>query len=503
MGTRRDESWLTRYFQLAARGTTVRTEVLGGLTTFFVMGYIIVVNPLVLTLNGAGQPPRVAPFAALVTATCLGAAITTIAMGLYSNYPFAAASGMGINAVVAFDLIATRGLSWQAAMGVIFLEGILITVLVLTGFRQAVLESVPLVLKQAISVGLGLFILFIGLVNAGFVRVPVESITLTGSAALQGTTALGALAEKGVRLGAPGTPVTLGDFTRPPQLLALLGLFLTLWLLARRVKAALLLGMLLTTAVAVMARWVFPQAQVSAVPTAASFAHLSFAAPDFSTVGAGLSFAVFNSPEAAVKGLGVVAALLVIFSIMLSDFFDTMGTMVGVGREAGFLDRDGRLPGGNRVLLVDSLAAALGGFLGVSSVTTYVESAAGVAQGARTGLASVVTGGMFLLAIPLAPFVGIVPPEATAPVLIIVGFLMFSAIRDIEVSELGKGFPALMTLILMPLTYSITNGIGAGFVTYAFLQLVGGRAREVKPLLWVIAGVFVIYFAMPVLARVL
>jgi AGZA family xanthine/uracil permease-like MFS transporter len=235
------------------------------------------------------------------------------------------------------------------------------------------------------------------------------------------------------------------------------------------------------------------------VPSAASLAQLQIQPLDFSTIGAGFNFSAFNSPTAAAKGLGVVAALLVIFSLMLSDFFDTMGTIVGVGEEAGFVDEQGRLPGANRVLLVDSLGAMVGGLFGVSSVTTYIESAAGVSEGARTGLASVVTGVLFLIALVLAPFAGIVPPEATSPALIIVGFLMFAAVREIDVTDLLDGFPALITLIMMPLTYSITNGIGAGFITYAFLRLVSGRAREVHPLFWIVAASFIIYFVIPLL----
>ncbi len=497
-GVGANESWLARRFRFAERNTNARTEVLGGVTTFFVMAYIIFVNPSILTLNGSAEAQAagiVPPFGALVTGTCLAAALVTIAMGLFTNYPFAAASGLGLNAVVAFDLIAVRGLPWQAAMGVIFLEGILITLLVLTGFREAVFNAVPLVLKRAISVGIGLFILFIGLVNAGFVRVPVESITLTGDATLTGVTPLGSV--QGVQVGAPATPIALGNFTQLPVSMALLGLLLTLWLMSRRVKAALLLGIVLTTVVAIVIKAVAPNANVSRVPTAASLSALPpletlFTAQNynFSTIGRGLNFGAFAQ-------LGVIAALLAIFTLMLSDFFDTMGTIVGVGEEAGFVDERGRLPGANRVLLVDSLAAAVGGLFGVSSVTTYIESAAGVAEGARTGLASVVTGLLFLLAIVFAPFTGLVPPEATAPALIIVGFLMFAAVREIDVTNLLDGFPALLTLIMMPLTYSITNGIGAGFISYVFLRAVSGRAREIHPLLWIVTGAFLVFFLLP------
>ncbi len=469
-----DSSGIARYFRFAERNTDLRTEILGGITTFFVMAYIIFVNPNILTLGGSPPPAAGVPsFPALVTATCLAAAIVTTIMGLYTNYPFAAASGLGLNAVVAFDLIGNRGLSFGAAMGVIFLEGVLITLLVLTGFREAVMNAVPMSLKRAISVGIGLFLLAIGLFSSGIVqRTPFEG----------------------------GTPVTIGVWTNPSVALAIFGLLVTLWLWSRRYRAALLLGIGITTLAAILVRLVDRDVAISTVPTAADLSAINFLPIDFSSIGA-LNFNVFNSPTAAeaAKGLGLVAALLVIFSLMLSDFFDTMGTIVGVGEEGGFVDEQGRLPGANRVLLVDSLAAALGGLFGVSSVTTYIESAAGVSQGARTGLASVITGILFLLALVLAPFAGLVPPEATAPALIIVGFLMFAAVREIDITDLLEGFPALVTLIMMPLTYSITNGIGAGFVTYAFLRLVSGRAREVHPLFWVVSASFIIYFLIPLI----
>ncbi len=278
-------SWLARHFRFAERNTSLRTEVLGGITTFFVMAYIIFVNPFILTLNGSAQPPLVPSFTGLVTATCLVSAIATLAMGLYTNYPFALAPGLGINAVIAFGLVATNGLSWQAAMGLIFVEGVLITMLVLTGFRQAVFTAIPLSLKRAIGVGIGLFILFIGLVNAGLVRVPVESITITGSAQLAGPTPLGVLAGQGVQLGAPGTPVALGNLTQPPVALAIAGLLLTLWLMSRGIKAALLFGILLTTGVAIVVKLIAPNVVVSSVPTAADISKLQWLPLDFSTVG--------------------------------------------------------------------------------------------------------------------------------------------------------------------------------------------------------------------------
>lgn len=457
---------LERLFHLTKRGTTVATEVRGGATTFVVMAYIIFVNPAILTLNadaGAQAAGVVPPFAALVTATCLAAGLATIAMGLYTNYPFALASGMGLNAVVAFELIATKKLPWPAAMGVVVIEGVLITVLVVTGFREKVMHAIPLVLKRAIGIGIGLFILFIGLVNAGLV-------------------------ERGV-----GTVVTLGPVTSLKVALAIFGLLLTLWLQARGVRAALLAGIGATTALAMILKLVDPTLTVSSVPTAASLAGFQLLPLDFSTLGRGFDLS-------ALALLGPLAALLAVFSLMLSDFFDTMGTVVGLGTEAGFVDEAGQLPGTNRVLLVDSLAAVLGGVAGVSSVTTYVESAAGIAAGARTGLASVVTGALFLGAIVLAPIAGLVPPEATAPALIVVGFLMVRGVRELALDELADGFPALVTIVLMPFTYSITNGIGAGFVSYVFLRVVTGRARELSPLMIGVALAFVVYFASPLFA---
>ncbi|HZU07584.1 MAG TPA: NCS2 family permease [Chloroflexota bacterium] len=462
-------SALDRFFQIRERGSTLGTEVRGGLTTFMVMSYIIFVNPVILSTLTQGRGPD---FAATVTMTALAAGVTTLAMGLYANYPLALASGMGLNAVVAFELILGRGLSWQAAMGVIFIEGVIITILVLTGFREAVMMAIPLNLKRAIGVGIGLFILFIGLVNAGFVRVPVETIPIVDGRAA----------------GQPQPPVTLGHLVGWPILIATFGLFFTLLLMAHRVRGALLLGILGTTALGMGLHYTLG-ADISAVPGVQGGLPTEWILPSFATFGAGLNFGVFGA-------VSLLTALLIIFSVMLSDFFDTMGTVIGIGSEAGWLDAEGRLPRMNRVLLVDSLAAAFGGLASASSVTTYIESAAGVAEGARTGLASVVTGVLFLLAIVLAPLAALVPAEATAPALIIVGFFMAGVIRDIDfsVSKLEEGLPALLTITVMPFTFSITNGIGAGFVTYTFLKLVTGKGREMHWMMYVVSAAFVLYF---------
>jgi len=468
----RPPSALERFFHLHERGSSVPIEIRGGLTTFMVMAYIIFVNPAILSFAGVpGLEGKGPPFSAVVAATCLVAGVMTLAMGLYANYPFALAPGMGLNAVVAFQLVAGAGLPWQAAMGVIFLEGVAITLLVLTGFREAVMNAFPMTLKRAIGVGIGLFILFIGLYDGGFVRVPVEiGQTLTAP---------------------PSTPLSLGNFTSVRFVMAALGLLITLVLVARGVRGALLIGIVLTTVIATIVHYATGQA-VSTVATAATLPPQLLSLPDFSTLGAGLNFEVFAR-------LGVIAAVLTIFSVMLSDFFDTMGTVIGIGAEAGWLDEQGRLPRLERVLLVDSLAALVGGLAGCSSATTYIESAAGVSDGARTGLASVVIGVLFLLCLFLAPITGMIPPEATAAALILVGFYMSAAARGIDFGNLEEGLPALLTIAGMPLTYSITNGIGIGVLSFVAIKVARGKLAALHPMMWVAAVAFLLYFAMPAL----
>ena len=452
-------------FGLAGAGTTVGREIRGGLTTFMVMAYIIFVNPAILGFAGVpalhGQGP---PFAATQAATCLVAGVMTIVMGLAANYPLALASGMGLNAAVAFQLIAGMKLPWQAAMGVVFLEGAVITVLVVTGLREAIMHAIPASLKRAIGVGIGLFILFIGLNAAGIVKP-----------------------------GPMGVPVTLGPLTSAPVAVALFGLLLMLWFQSRGMTGGLLLGILATTALAMIVN-AWTGGKAFPLPGQAVIPKTFTAWPDFSSLGAGLDFSVFAR-------VGVITAVVTIFSIMLSDFFDTMGTVIGVGAEGGWLRPDGTLPRLNRVLLVDSLAAVAGGAAGASSATTFVESAAGVAAGARTGLASLVTGACFLLALFLAPLAAIVPAQATAPALILVGFLMTSLVRDIPFGDLEEGFPAVLTVTLMPFTYSITDGIGAGFVAYCVIKLLRGKGAHVHGMMYGTAAAFVVYFAMPAIRK--
>ncbi len=458
---------LERCFDLSRHGATVGAEVRGGLTTFMVMAYIIFVNPAILGFAGIpalqGQGPG---FAATQAATCLVAGVMTILMGLVANYPLALASGMGLNAAVAFQLVAGLKLPWPAAMGVIVLEGAVITGLVLTGLREAIMHAIPASLKRAIGVGIGLFILFIGLNAAGIVKP-----------------------------GPPGVPVTLGELTAAPVAVALFGLLLMVWFQSRGMASGLLLGIALTTLLAMIVN-AWTDGRAFPLPGQAVIPKSLVASPDLSSLGAGLDFTVFVR-------VGSITAVVTIFSIMLSDFFDTMGTVVGIGTEAGWLDADGRLPRLNRVLLVDSLAAVAGGAAGASSATTYVESAAGVAAGAKTGLASVVTGLCFLAALFLAPVAGVVPAQATAPALILVGFLMMRLVRDIPFGDLEEGFPALLIVTLMPFTYSITDGIGAGFVAYCVIKLLRGKGAEVHAMMYGTAVAFAIYFAMPAVRALL
>jgi AGZA family xanthine/uracil permease-like MFS transporter len=453
---------LERIFKLRENATTVNTEVIGGITTFFVMAYIIALNPIILNFVGIPdlQSKNLGPgFKETVAMTAFCAGVLTIAMGLYANRPFAMAAGLGLNAVVAFQLILGSGLPWPAAMGIIFMEGVLITVLVLTGLREAILNAIPLALKRSIGVGIGLFILLIGLFNAGFV----------------------------VRGPAGGPPVGLSLLNTGPQLTFLIGIAITLFLFARGQKAALLLGIVITTVVATVLHYAIPSFVASTAPGTAVLPTAWAEMPKFDNALKGLNFEAFAK-------IGIVATLLAVFTIMLSDFFDTMGTVIGIGGQAGWLDKQGRMPGVRRILLVDSIGAAFGGAMSASSNTTYIESAAGVSSGARTGLASVVTGVLFLLAMFLSPVVAVIPPEATAPALVIVGFLMAAIVTKVDLESIDEGLPALLTMVVMPFTYSITNGIGAGFISYVFIKAVRGKARDVHPLMWAVAVAFVLYF---------
>jgi AGZA family xanthine/uracil permease-like MFS transporter len=466
---------LDSYFKISERGSTVAQEIRGGVVTFFTMAYIVALNPLIIGLAkdadgkylGGGDAPNLALVAA---ATALIAGVMSILMGMVANFPLAIATGLGLNTFVAFGIASQ--MSWADAMGLVVLEGIIITVLVLTGFRVAVFKAVPTQLKIAISVGIGLFIALIGLVDAGFVR----------------------------RTGTGPVPVTLGDdgtLVGWPVLVFALGLFLTIGLLVRKVKGALLIGIIVATGISIAIESTFkigpnfispdninPKGWGLNVP---ALPEKIAEVPSFDLLG---QFSLFGS----FSKISIIAILLLVFTLLLADFFDTMGTMTAIGHEAGLVDDKGNVPNADRILLVDSIAATAGGLASVSSNTSYIESASGVGEGARTGLASVVTGILFLLTTFIAPLISIIPYEAAVPALIIVGFMMMTQIKEIDWQDYGIGIPAFLTIILMPFTYSIAVGIGAGFITHVVIRYIQGRRKEVHPLLLLIAGLFMIYF---------
>lgn len=462
-------------FRLSERQTTVRREIGAGVTTFMVMAYIIFVNPAILSFagvpSGADKGP---PMAQVMVATCFAAALMTLLMGLVSNRPFALAPGMGLNAVVAYQLVIGMGLTWQEAMGVVVVEGTVITLLVLVGLREAVMYAVPASLKHAIAVGIGCFIFFIGLINGGLVRVPVESIAIVDGAAA----------------GQPAPPLGLGTLGTVPVGVTIFGSAVTLLLFARGWPSALLLGMILTTVLATAVNWLTGGTSLA---VGAKLPDSLWAMPDLGF----LTLPGVQGMAGMFAKLGLLSGLLVAFSLMLTDFFDTMGTIIGVSHQLGEVGPTGQVERLRPMLLIDSLAAAVGGAVGASSVTTYIESAAGVAAGGRTGLTSVVTAALFGLAMFFAPLAGVIPPQATAPALLLVGFLMARGLRAIDWDEFGEGFPALVTILIMPLTYSITNGIGCGFISYVAIQTFVGRGRQIHPLLWCTALAFLLYFALP------
>jgi AGZA family xanthine/uracil permease-like MFS transporter len=443
---------LERRFRIAGRGSTTRVEMLGGLSTFLTMSYILFVNPAILSAAGL-------PFAAVAVATALAAAIASVAMGLLANYPFALASGLGLNAVVAFDLILGRKLAWPVGMACVVIEGLLALVLVLAGLREAVVRAVPTSLKLAIGVGIGLFIALVGLRQGGIV------------------------------VNDPATGIGLGDLTAGPPLIALAGIFTAAALSARNVRGSILIGIATTTALGLIFGVLDGPNGIAQWPTSA----------DFSTIGDAL--APHNLADALTWAL-----VPTIFALFMTDFFDTVGTAVAVGTAGRLTDDRGELPGIRNVLLVDSGAAALGGAMGVSSVTTYVESGAGVSEGARTGLASLVTGALFALAIFFVPLIALVGQQvpyvdktfispAVAPALVMVGYLMMRLVQAIDWTEASDAIPAFLIIAGVPMTFSISAGIGFGIIGYIVVMLATGRVRDVHPLMWALVPLFLAFYA--------
>ncbi|PWH06980.1 permease [Brachybacterium endophyticum] len=472
-----EPSALDRFFGITERGSSVGREVRGGIVTFFAMCYIVVLNPLIIGTVpdstghylGGGTSPNLPAVAA---GTAVVAGVLTILMGTWAKFPLALAAGLGLNAVLAYSVVPLPGMTWAGAMGLVVIEGILVLVLVLTGFRRAVFNAVPPFMKTAIGVGLGLFIAFVGLFNARFIT------------------------------PADGTPVQLGNdgsIAGWPAAVFIFGLVLMFALFVRRVPGAILIAIVAATVLAIVIEAVVGVGAYSdgsdgspANPTGwslnvPSLTESPVRMPDFSTL-----FTV--DPVGGITAAGVVGAIAIVFSLLLADFFDTMGTMVAVASEGKLLQEDGDIPRSQRILVVDSLAAIAGGVGGVSSNTSYAESASGVAEGARTGLAAVVTGIAFVLSTLLSPLVAMVPYEAATPALVMVGFLMMTQVTSIDFSDVEKAIPSFLTIMLMPFTYSITVGMGAGFLMYVVIRIVRGRARDVHWLMYVVAAMFVLYF---------
>ncbi|MFJ1749838.1 NCS2 family permease [Streptomyces sp. NPDC088116] len=457
---------LDRFFKITERGSTVGREIRGGFATFFAMAYIIVLNPIILG-SAKDMYGHQLDNGQLVTATVLTAAFSTLLMGVIGNVPIALAAGLGVNTVVALQL-APR-MSWPDAMGMVLLAGLVVMLLVATGLRERVMSAVPLGLRKGIAIGIGLFIMLIGLVDSGFVsRIPDEAHTTVP-----------------LQLGSDGH---LHGF---PVLVFVIGVLLTLVLIIRKVRGAILISIVTMTVVAMVID------AVAKVPswglTAPKWPGNPVASPDF-----GLIFDV--SPFGGFGKVGILTGALFVFTVLLSCFFDAMGTILGVGDEAKLMDKDGNLPGINKVLFVDGIAVAAGGAGSASANTCFVESTAGVGEGARTGLASVVTGGLFAVALFLTPLATMVPSQAATPALLAVGFLiMAGSIRDIDWSDFTIAVPAFLAMLMMPFTYSITNGIGIGFIAFSVLRLATGRGREVPAAMYAVSAVFVFYYAMPAL----
>ncbi|WAC58171.1 NCS2 family permease [Gordonia sp. SL306] len=472
--TSQPKGLLDRYFKIGQRGSTVSREIRGGLVTFFTMAYIVVLNPIVIG-GIPGEPKNadvlgnVLPLAQVAAVTALVAGVMSIIFGLVANYPFAIATGLGINSLLAVTI--APQVTWPEAMGLVVIDGIIIVLLAVTGFRTAVFNAVPAELKAAIAAGIGAFIAFIGFVDAGFVRRVPDAA---------GTTVP-------VQLGTDNSINTI------PTLIFSLGVLLMGVLVVRKVPGGLLIGIVITTVVSIILESTLDLGSSADDPKGWSLSIPQIpdgfgGMPNLSLVGDVDLFGAFTR-------IGVLAASVLVFTLVLSNFFDAMGTMTGLGKEAGLSDGKGNLPGIGRALVVEGTGAVAGGVASSSSNTVFVESASGIAEGARTGLANVVTGVLFLLAMFLTPLYEVVPLEAVAPALVVVGAMMIGQVKLIDFTKFSHALPAFLTIVIMPFTYSIANGIGVGFISWVVMAAAAGKGRSVHPLLWIIAAVFVAYFA--------
>ncbi|WP_089283651.1 NCS2 family permease [Anaerovirgula multivorans] len=432
-----ENSFLERTFKLKEHKTNVKTEVIAGITTFMTMAYILIVNPLIL--SDAGMD-----FGAIFTATALASIIATLVMAFYANYPFALAPGMGLNAFFAYTVVLGMGYSWEFALTAVLLEGIIFILLTFLNVREAIVNSIPLNLKHAVSVGIGLFIAFIGLVNADIIT-PGD-----------------------------GTIVALGDLSSPAPALAIIGIIITGILLAKNIKGALLLGIIATTAIGI------PMG-VTELPEGLRFMSTP---PSLEPIFFKFDFSNIFSLD----------MLVVLFTFLFVDLFDTLGTLVGVASKADMLDKEGKLPKAKQALFADAVGTTVGACLGTSTVTTYVESAAGVAEGGKTGLTALSTAGMFTIALLFSPLFIMIPGAATAPALVLVGLFMMSPINKIDLDDFTEAIPAFLTIIMMPLAYSIAEGIVFGMVSYVFLKLLTGKGNKVSPIMYILTILFIIKF---------
>ncbi len=430
-------SAVDRFFHLTENKTDVRTEVIAGVTTFLAMAYIIFVNPMILGETGMDM-------GAIFVATCVAAALGTAIMGLWARYPIAQAPGMGLNAFFAFTVVLGLGVPWEVALAGTFASGFLFFLLAVTGVREMIVNAIPMHMKLAVGAGIGLFIAFIGLKNAGIVE------------------------------AYEATAVTMGDLTRGPTVLAIFGLLVTAIMLIRGLKGAVFYGIIVTAIVGILFNLIdLPSAVVGSIPS----------------VGPTFGQALMNFPE-----LLTAQMLIVVLTMLFVDLFDTTGTLIAVANQAGFLDSEGKLPRANRALISDSVATMGGAVMGTSTTTSYIESAAGVGAGGRTGLTSVVTSGLFLLALPFSPLLAVVTAEVTAAALIVVGVMMAKGLGQIEWGKMEYAIPAFATVIMMPLTYSIANGIAIGLFLHVVLMAAKGRYREIHPIMYGLAVVFLAYF---------
>src|SRR5215468_2723832 len=424
---------LERLFKLSDNNTTIRTELAAGLTTFLTMAYIIFVNPQILSEAGV-------PFSGALFATCLSAAVGSLMMGLLANYPFALAPGMGLNAYFAYTVVKTMGYDWRVALGAVFISGVAFLILTIIRIRALIVDAIPMTMKTSVAAGIGLFIAFIGLKNAGVIT------------------------------ASPTTFVTLGHVTSKPSLLALGGLLVTAALMARGYKSAIIIGIFLVTAVAIPLNLTELKGVIQMPEVGSTFMKLD------------------------VRGALKLGAFDVIFIFLFVDLFDTIGSLMGLAQQAGYLTPEGKMPRVNRALFADAIATIAGSIFGTSTVVTYIESATGVSEGGRTGLTAVTVAALFVLAMFFAPIAGAIPTIATAPALIIVGALMIRAVVSIKWEDMTEAIPAFLTLLAMPLTFSIANGLALGFIFYPLLKLLTGRRREASPLVYILAVLFVLRY---------